>query len=299
MLFPVFLGLSVAALLSVFFIRRDLRIYGLLLARPLFIANIGLICYLFTEKKDKRLFVFWIAGLAFTLLEDIASEISIGNGSIFAAVPSVLMFADVFNEMKAERKGPHASAMAKWSYRTVIAALAVFIAAESYHYALVRINHYEEYCNVDPAAKLTETLTAGPMRGLRTIPEVSEKYHAALRDLELVRQLPEGPFYVDGECPWYYLYAERPYGIYSTYFVPADSPGRVLRYWELHPDKLPTCIYIPFFNVFNYQSDRELAEEKLRFFETICDFEKTEGEAGYILEINDWKPYETTPAADN
>lgn len=298
LLFPACLAVSVASLLSVFFIRADLRIYALLLARPFFIANIGLVCYVFTKEKNRRLFAFWLAGVLFAFAEDVASEISILNGSILAAVPSVPLFADAVREINAERKAAPADPAARLSCASVLAALAVFVAAEAWHYSLVRINHYEEYCNVDPSASLTETLTAGPMRGLRTIPEISEKYHAALRDMDLVKQLPEGPFYVEGECPWYYLYVGRPYGVYSTYYVPADSPGRVLQYWEMHPDKLPACIYIPFFNVFDYRTDPALAEEKLRYFETVCEFEKTDGEAGYILRVLSWKlpPSASAPA---
>lgn len=288
-LFPVFLGISIAALISVFFDGQVSRDYAVIHAMPLFVVNIGLICYLYTKEKNKILLVFLLIGCIFSFVEDIASEITIGNANIVAAVPAVLLFASVYKEIKSERMAQPAEKKQKLTYLSVTVLLVIFVLTESYHYLLVRSIHPEESFNVDPTAQLSETLTAGPFRGIRTIPEISEKYAAALRDMEIVKKETEGPFYAAGECAWYYLYVDHPYGIYSTNYVPADSQTRVLRYWELHPEKRPGCIYVPIYDTSQYEEDPEQAQKAIRFFETVCNFETIQGEAGYILKVSSWK----------
>lgn len=287
--FPICLCISVAALISVFFDGMYSRDYAIIHGRPLFIVNIGFVCYIFANKKNKDLFVFMLTGCVFSIIEDFASEITIGNANIIAAVPTVLLFASVYREMREERKAQPANKRRKLTYLSVTALFSIFVLTEGYNYYLVRTIHPEESLNVASTEKLSETLTSGPLRGIRTIPEISEKYAAALRDLEIVKRETEGPFYAAGECAWYYLYVDHPYGIYSTNYVSADSQTRVLRYWELHPEKRPGCIYVPLYDSMYYEEEPEQAQEAIRFFETVCDFETVQGEAGYILKVASWK----------
>lgn len=290
-LFPFCLCISIAALISVFFDGIAPRDYAIFHARPLFIVNIGLVCYFHTKDKNDSLLAFLLTGCIFSFFEDITSEVTIGNATIVAAIPAVLMFAAVYNEIVSERKVQPIDKRKKWTYISITALLLIFVLAEGRNYLFSRSIHPEESLNVDSSAKLSETITDGPYRGIRTIPEISQKYSAALRDMDIVKQETEGPFYVAGECACYYLYVDHPYGIYSTNYVSTDSHTRVLRYWELHPEKLPDCIYIPLYDMVSYEEDTKAAQKELRFFESLCDFETIEGEAGYILKVQSWKKF--------
>ena len=60
----------------------------------------------------------------------------------------------------------------------------------------------------------------------------------------------------------------------------------MLRWWELHKDKLPEVIYIPKFNCESYLPDEEQAKEKLRFIKSVYDYsEITESSAGYTVSV--------------
>lgn len=169
------------------------------------------------------------------------------------------------------------------------ALLIVFVIGEGWNYYLVRSIHIVESYKVGSSAELSETLTAGPLRGIVTIPEISRKYDAALSDMDLIKKETDGFFYVEGECPWYYLYVDHPYGTYTTYYVGSDSHAKTLRYWKLFPEKRPSCIYVPFFETSDYKTDLKRAQKELRYFKSLCDFEITEGKAGYILKNISWK----------
>ena len=89
-----------------------------------------------------------------------------------------------------------------------------------------------------------------------------------------------------GLCP------DLPVGVYSAFYVPVDSTLRVTLYWQTHPEKLPACIYVPFFDCDEYAPDPEI-EEKLAFLRTVCDFDLAQGKAGYILTVRRWHLPET------
>ena len=100
---------------------------------------------------------------------------------------------------------------------------------------------------------LTETVSDGPLKGVRTTKEHADAYEARLSDISSYKE-GSGPVLFLTSTPWCYLYADREYGTYSSWLSslstadPAASAARLQerlgRYYELHPDKLPTQIYI-------------------------------------------------------
>ena len=263
-------------------------------SRPVIWMLFGFACYLFTENKNRGLFVFLVAGALFTVLTDFLSEVSVGGGSIVCAVPAVLLFAEAVSEIKAESAG-RASARSgaqRYARAAVAVSLAVMVLCEAYNYTLIRTWHIVEDVYVGVEEPLDTPLTAGPLQGLRTAASLADKYNDAMEDLDAIRAGADGPLYVAALCPWYYLYAGRPIGVYSAFYVPVDSELRVTLYWQTHPEKLPVCIYVPFFDCDEYARDPEI-ETKLRFFRSVCDFDMAEGKAGYILTVRAWHLPET------
>ena len=172
------------------------------------------------------------------------------------------------------------------------AAVAAALLCEGYNYTLVRTFHLVEDEYAHQTAPLDTNLPEGPLRGIYTTSEIAAKYTAAMTDLDRIRAASDGPLYVADLCPWYYLYAEKPIGAYAAFYVPVDSETRQVRYWQLHPNALPTCIYVPFFNCDDYETN-PAADEKLAFFGSLCDYELAEGQAGYILTVTGWHLPET------
>ena len=263
-------------------------------SRPVIWMLFGFVCYILTENKNRRLFVFLVSGALFTVFTDFLSEVSVGGGGIVCAVPAVILFAEAFAEVKAE--APSGGSARSGAQRFARAALAVSLAAvvfcEAYNYTLIRTWHIVEDVYVHTEEPLDTELPAGPLQGVRTTASIARKYGDAMEDLDGIRAGTDGPLYVAALCPWYYLYAEKPVGVYSAFYVPVDSTLRVTLYWQTHPEKLPACIYVPFFDCDEYAPDPEI-EEKLAFLRTVCDFDLAQGKAGYILTVRNWHLPET------
>lgn len=258
-------------------------------SRPVIWMLFGFVCYLLTENRNRPMFAFMTVGALFTVFTDFLSEVSVGGGSIVAAVPAVILFAECFGEVAAELRAQSSlrAGARKFARAAAAASLAVMLLCEGYNYTLVRTWHLVEDTFVGDPAPLDSEIAAGPLKGLYTTAGIREKYNDALADMDLIRAQTDGPFYVADLCPWYYLYTGLPIGVYSTFYVPVDSEIRVTRYWQMHPEALPECIYVPFFNCDEYAPLQDL-DEKFRFLRSVCDFDTAEGRAGYILTVRGW-----------
>lgn len=284
-LFPICAAVSLISLISVFFHGKYGTEHAVFRSRPIFIVHFGLVCYFFSEKKDKKNFTFLLIGCLFALLKDGVSEITILNTSIVSAVPAVLLFEHIFSEMKKTSEPQRIKTWGKLSSVYIVVFLIAFISIEGVNDVYFRTFDVMEDFTLHSMENLSQVLTSGPYRGIRTTPEIAACYQDAIDDLDQIRQNEETAFYVDGECPWYYLYADLPYGTYTAYYVTKDSRTRTLRYWNLHPEKIPSCIYVPFFELSNYKKDVDYARNKIRSLNEFFDFESTEGKAGYILHV--------------
>ena len=288
-LFPICAAVSLLSLITVFFHGKYETEHAVILSRPIFIVHFGLVCYFFSEKKDQKNFTFLLIGCLFALLEDGVSEITVLNTSIVSAVPSVLLFEHIFAEIKNTSEPQRIKTWGTFSSIYIVVFLIGFIAVEGVNDVYFHTFNVMEDFNMHSTESLSQVLTSGPYRGIRTTPTIAACYQDAIGDIDQIKQNEETAFYVDGECPWYYLYADLPYGTYTAIYVADDSRTRTLRYWKLHPDKLPSCIYVPFFELSNYKKDPGLARNKIRSLNEFVDFEITKGKAGYILHVTGWK----------
>ena len=102
-------------------------------------------------------------------------------------------------------------------------------------------------------AELTTTITAGPLKGVRTTKEHASDYKNRLNDIDSYTDT-DGPVLFIASTPWCYLYADAEYGTYSPWLSSLSTADpeasakrlstRLGRYYEFHPDKLPSRIYI-------------------------------------------------------
>lgn len=181
--------------------------------------------------------------------------------------------------------------------RSIVAlSLCVVLSWECYGlYAQVGKNVVEQLLDLyKQRPPLSAVIDRGPLKGLRTTEHVNSAYQDILTDLDVIKENCRGPVYVTELLSYCYLYMGLPIGTYTTWYVEEDSEVRQTRYWELHPEKRPDYIYVPFYDAYYYQHYRDRrnketwGEEKLAFLQTVCDCEVTEGKAGYILRVNKW-----------
>lgn len=238
----------------------------------------GLSAYLLTRKKDHRVFLFlWCFGMLYAFCLGWASnqgENAVCMGMPAAAVGSVLLIWEFVKEQldaakagctgagkasaaKAGASGTELNDMvgaAAGSRRFTtplvlcVAALLLFsqLGAECYAKAV------HAFWEPSVAALDTE-IAEGPLMGVRTTKEHADAYNTLLAEIRGYRNGSAEPVLFVSSAPWCYLYADRPYGVYSSWistFSAGTGVGMALLldrlgdYYRLHPDRIPTEIYI-------------------------------------------------------
>ena len=299
---PAYRGLYFAAGCAVFLFTAvsfhlnsvKLTYLGEIIYRPILPCLPGLAALLLLNKKNARLTVFFLFGILNSICMDIPSNITFGGGLVVAGVPAMLLTGELVAELKSTSADKtDRDAKTKRNAKTAIpvicaAALLLTVAgSEAYSAYLTRTRSTLESFNFrETSDALTAEITRGPLKGLRTLPQLQILCENAMDDIDAISGKSDKPFYTADFCPWFYLYADLPYGTYSTSYVEEDSRDRLLRYWEKFPQAVPEYVYIPTFNCDNYHSvgDKTVLE-KLDWLASIFEYESTRGKAGYVLRL--------------
>ncbi len=273
----------------------------------------ALSCYLLCERKDRRIFAFWIVGLCCSALIDYFSDITFMIGGRLAVLPAAEFTKQLFGELglratadpakeqePAQTKGPSQKRPEKFKLTAALPARILSAAAVLLfcgYLAFVQSGYMFFLTRYHARVGLpTVTIQAGPLKGLRDNNGFTEEYYRVLEDLNTLNGF-SGELYVPGMHPYIYLYTHLREGTYSAYFVEVDKKERLQRYWELLPDKRPEFVYIPYHR-FDFRSIGELEEpyfeDNVEFIKSLGETRVTEGKAGYIVQMISWYSHEKT-----
>lgn len=219
------------------------------------ITMCGLSAYLLTRKKDHRVFLFlWCLGMLYAFCLGAASnqgENAICMGMPAAAVGSVLLIWEFIKEQLDSAKTIPANAGSRRFTTPLVLCVAALLflsqlGAECYAKAV--------HAFWEPSVSaLDMKITEGPLMGVRTTKEHADAYNTLLAEIHDYRNGSSEPVLFVTSSPWCYLYAGRPYGVYSSWistFSARTGTGmellldRLGDYYRLHPDRIPTDIYI-------------------------------------------------------
>ncbi len=254
-----------------------------------------LICYGLCKEKNRRAFFFWWVGISCALLRDVLSEVSLGLDCILSVVSLVYIVPQLAGELRTELAGsskkPRAAAPEKknrllaGAFRPVLlSTVAFFMIWNAWNAYAAGSSRMMERWNGSAAD--TEQ-TAGPYKGICTSAHIKEVQDKMRSDLDRIAAQTDGPVYIVSLQPDAYLYLDRPYPTYSTWFVEADIATRQIDYWRLYPEKRPAVIYVP---DYAYVFDPETGtEDRFRKIEPFFEYEAERGEGGMIVTITRWK----------
>ncbi|MBQ6018596.1 MAG: hypothetical protein IJL26_00315 [Clostridia bacterium] len=267
----------------------------------------ALSCYLLCERKDRRIFAFWIVGLCCSALIDYFSDITFMIGGRLAVLPAAEFTKQLFGELGLRRAAGPAETQkpakkkktekAPTEKRKVSAAIparilsAAAVALFCGYLIFIQSGYMFFLTRYHARVGLpTVTIQAGPLKGLRDNNGFAEEYYRVLEDLNTLNGF-SGELYVPGMHPYVYLYTHLREGTYSAYFVEVDKKERLQRYWELLPDKRPEFVYIPYHR-FDFRSIGELEEpyfeDNVEFIKSLGETRIAEGKAGYIIQMISW-----------
>ena len=289
----------------------DIVFFQFVFSFSLALDLLTLICYFLGEEKNPRIFAFWLTGTMMSLLVNFASMAFLTFGGMLSCVTLALSFRQLWKEgeilkpvsgkkkyknireLRTEKQKLSEARLLKTS---VIIALCFTVFWGSMNCFVEGALPFVETVGSNfSQTKLSQTIEKGPHKGVKTTAEMKKTYQDILADLDVIKADSAGqPFYVAGNCSFYYLYLNLPFGTYSTWYVTNDSQTRQLRYWELHPEKKPKYCYVPLYVdslcfTNTWEEEQERIDAKLEFFESIADCTCTKARAGYIVKINHWK----------
>lgn len=273
------------------------------------LALFGLTCYLLSEIKNKDIFVFlWVLGVLYSVCLDIASEVGYLTsymGLTISSVASAIFIKNIIDELRKKskveniHKDNNINALFLKLLTLALSATLVFqIFQECYIVSDFKL--YTEYLvsdsNVkagaslqkDSKEKLNVTIQTGPEKGLKTTAARANVYNGIIRDLRAIKENGKGPVLIASNMPWCYLYLNRPYATYSTWFESYNFNGeklRLLDYYKLHPEKTPEYIYLPKAIDLVYINYPEKVKEILTGLKESFTFTIKESVYGYTLKI--------------
>lgn len=210
------------------------------LAMSLPFAIISTVCYILTEKKNKKLFYcMWLPGAIGTIVQYLASDMHLSvmwvlNISNIAGVFFIKEFLAEFissQEKTAEKKHQNL-------HKTCQAILCFSICLQLlFHCCIYMIGRTVDNDYVK--------LNRGPYSGLYLKQVNYNHSNAIMNDLDIIKQIssPDDPVLIISEFSWMFLYVERPFATYSAW-QPYLEADRLKIYYENNPEKIPKYIYI-------------------------------------------------------
>ncbi len=255
--------------------------------KPIYISLLAVECYILTEKRDKRSLIFILTSFTASFLEDFLSDLAMGGVLIVASIPAILIIRGLITELSEQIRPISDNADISIKFPKAISvvfivAVVLYISTETYYMTFVRSLHW-----LGGREILTEYVDKGPYKGIYLDTKSKTCYDECIKDLDIIKQMPKGRFYVTDQCPWFYLYVDMAHSNYSDYFVERDMIPRMEKWWQLHPDKLPDVIYVPFYNWTEHigVKDEIKAQGRLDWLDSLFAYDIIKGNAGYILKI--------------
>lgn len=274
------------------------------------LSLLGLICYILSNNKNKRLFLFlWVWGILVAFFQDVATDeegfYSMSMGLVVSVLASIIFFENIVREIldnneKEEKSDEIKTKQKKNAFAILLSTVfLVQVGFEAFILAdfksvcaeyLFSDNFGFEFVN-EP---LDRKIHTGPAKGLMTTKTTAKHYGDIVSDLSGITESGEGPLLITAKYPWGYIYAGMPYATYSTWFLQENLPeteARLSKYYRLHPDRKPEYIYVPrkadLFIVDDYIKNRDIkyADAILAYIENKYDCSISNGKAGYIVEV--------------
>lgn len=198
---------------------------------------LGLEAYMLTQKRDRRLFFCWyLPALFYTMVVQYATNtgiVMVSSAYGISTFASVILIGDLCKEIRWQGCWDSGK---KVLFIFLLSVLCIQCAGTLYlrmSFALAD----------DKTWRLNAHMDRGPLKGIYTSEDQAREYEQVLKELDTLSLTKEDQLLVVGIAPWIYLYAEAGCGSYSTWQVD-ENTTQLSAYYELHPDKFPTVIYM-------------------------------------------------------
>lgn len=205
-------------------------------------ALVGLMAYLLTQKRDRRLFfTVYLMGLGESLAIHLASNQSIHIFTAMYLIPEIASICFVADLMK-ELQGEHWVIRARRGAVGLMAAC--FMVTQMGMLLYVKVNH--KYWSSLPNSALTVTLTEGPFAGFQVGEEAAERYQSQLTAIQASfagREEAVAAFAAGDIWP-NLIFPQLRNGAFSAWLEDGRNAtvDRWVEFYEMRPELLPEYI---------------------------------------------------------
>lgn len=206
---------------------------------------VSTVCYILTHNKNKILFkCMWIPCFIALLFQYLASNThlsSIGAVLVTNNVAGVLFARDLFNEMICESK-PTKKRSIEVNNKVFAMGRCLICAGICFQFFFNGVAFQYNQLPIKDAVKVT----VGPYAGMYLTQEQYSRYTKKIEDLDLIiaKSSEDTPILIASKNNWMYMYIERPFAIYTTWFKYNFNREQLTAYYKENPDKIPGYIYI-------------------------------------------------------
>lgn len=251
-------------------------------------------CYLLTERKNKKLLFVWLSGLVYVLFFGAISQALRYAGVVGCAVSGLACAPaarDLILELRQAKEDDGVRdarpALKKTAVAVMTAACVLCLTG------ITALNAGAMFVSDRVDARLQwdgesvrEKIASGPMKGITVSQTENRIYEQISADLGFIAENAPGRLYIQGQLPIGYLMNGSLIGSCSAYYV--DRFSIVERYYEAHPDRIPTAVYFPTVDLYTNEKVNALFLQMFnknygKTHPVFADYEKVKGEAGYIL----------------
>ena len=228
------------------------------------VAFCGVIAYLITENKNKRLFFgAYLPSILYTFCVQLCTDTHMVGVSIATGLATGLTFyllgICVFEEQKKQEENKNTNK----EKITIIArrfAIGIFISLLAVQFVTSIYQRATFATYGQTVAKSTMKFDKGPAKGIYVSQEFADYFNAIYKELDIQDLTESESILVIGVEPWMYLYADSGCGSYTTWQI-TENDELLRPYFMKHPDKMPSLIYCV-----NYQKDTILNTSLGQYF---------------------------------
>ncbi|MBR5428046.1 MAG: hypothetical protein IK118_06835 [Clostridia bacterium] len=258
---------------------------------PIILYAVG-VCLL-SGGGNRRMRSLVLLAAGFSLAADLTSASVSGFGGSLALFPAVFYTKHLIDACRAkqlcgrDRSRNISDAKKKLLVATASCAAALFLLL---HGALCSYRLLSYRIFLRQTAQVCENVETGPMKHITASSDIRSYYDGVNGDLDLIAAKSSEPFFSGSFFSYAYLYLDLPVGAPYGFNIPDQRIAANVKYWQLHPDRVPEYIYVidyptdPTFQMDYVEPDRII--EILRPW---FDFTVEKGSKGTILHVTEWR----------
>ena len=266
-------------------ILREIYFEGCFFSLPFVIFS--LVCYILTDKKNKRLFhCFWLPCAIAAIFQYTSANTHLASlGIVFAInnVAGVIFVRDLFEEIKIDLK-PNGKLSRKINLIALSKiVLCLGLSVQFLFQGCVLL--YEQL-----PEKNSARATSGPYSGMIMSEQQYDNYTKIISDLDLIKSynVEKEPILIDSYKNWIYMYTDAPIATYTTWYTGSLKKDQLIAYYRENIDKIPKYIYVDPYDFDNDYDDAHL-QKSMEIIGELFEFSKEELSNGVLITVENAK----------